>query len=134
MSCIEHDGFQPNNTETNLLNAIISIHKFTNNKYGLKFDTQIGGLKQINNQNKNWVDFYRDLRLGYIYNLINLSEPMSANINDKMDRLIKNLSNFIPNEPKASLLHGDLWEGNILFHNKKFIGFIDPERFMDIMN
>lgn len=129
MSCIEHDGFQPNNTETNLLNAIISIHKFTNNKYGLKFDTQIGGLKQINNQNKNWVDFYRDLRLGYIYNLINLSEPMSANINDKMDRLIKNLSNFIPNEPKASLLHGDLWEGNILFHNKKFIGFIDPGTF-----
>ena len=50
----------------NLLNAIISITQIKNNKYGFGFDTQIGGLKQINNQNKNWVDFYRDLRLGYI--------------------------------------------------------------------
>ena len=54
---------------------------------------------------------------------------MSANINDKMDRLIKNLSNFIPNEPKASLLL-EIYGGNILFHNnKKFIG-LDPGMFL----
>ena len=50
-----------------------------------------------------------------------------------MDRkiyyLIKNIKNFIPDNPTAQLLHGDLWEGNIIFNNKNFVGFIDPGSF-----
>ena len=47
----------------------------------------------------------------------------------EIDLLIKKIDNFIPNKPISSLLHGDLWEGNILFKNKKFVGFIDPGSF-----
>ena len=54
---------------------------------------------------------------------------MEPSINNKIEFLIKNLENFIPKKPVASLLHGDLWEGNILFNNGKFIGFIDPGSF-----
>ena len=36
---------------------------------------------------------------------------------------------MIPSKPQASLLHGDLWEGNILFNNNNFVGFIDPGSF-----
>ncbi len=54
---------------------------------------------------------------------------MDETINTKIDLLIKKIDNFIPNKPIASLLHGDLWEGNILFKNKKFVGFIDPGSF-----
>ena len=43
--------------------------------------------------------------------------------------MFKNMKNLIPDKPKARLLHGDLWEGNILFKKKKFIGFIDPGSF-----
>ena len=51
---------------------------------------------------------------------------MEFSINNKIENLLNNLENFIPKKPKASLLHGDLWEGNILFNDRKFIGFIDP--------
>ena len=54
---------------------------------------------------------------------------MDETINTKIDLLIKKMDNFIPNKPISSLLHGDLWEGNILFKNKKFVGFIDPGSF-----
>ena len=39
------------------------------------------------------------------------------------------MKNLIPSNPKPLLLHGDLWEGNILFKKNKFVGFIDPGSF-----
>ncbi len=129
MSFINNDNDQPNQTNSDLLNSIISLHSNKSKDYGFSFDTQIGGLRQINSSSKNWLEFYRDKRLNYIFDLINKNQPMDDSINTKIDLLIKKIDNFIPNKPTSSLLHGDLWEGNILFKNKKFVGFIDPGSF-----
>ena len=129
MSFIDNDNNQPNQTNDDLLNAIIAVHSINSTSYGFNFDTQIGGLKQINSKSINWKEFYRDKRLNYIFDLINKNEPMDKEINIKIDLLIKKIDNFIPDNPRSSLLHGDLWEGNILFKNKKFVGFIDPGSF-----
>ncbi len=129
MSFINNDDDQPNQTNGDLLNSIISLHSKKSEDYGFSFDTQIGGLRQINSSSKNWLEFYRDKRLNYIFDLVNKNQPMDETINTKIDLLIKKIDNFIPNKPISSLLHGDLWEGNILFKNKKFVGFIDPGSF-----
>ena len=129
MSFISNDDDQPEKTNVDLLNSIISIHSIKNQDYGFDFDTQIGGLKQINSKSKNWKEFYTDKRLSYIFDLVNKNKPMDKSINTKIDLLIKKMDNFIPTNPRPSLLHGDLWEGNILFKNKKFVGFIDPGSF-----
>ena len=129
MSFIENNGIIPEITKDDLLQSILNIHSFKSEKYGFDFDTQIGGLRQINKSNNNWVDFYRELRLGYVFELINKTEPMERAINDKIEKILKNLENFIPKKPEVSLLHGDLWEGNILFNNTNFAGFIDPGSF-----
>ena len=129
MSFISNNDDQPEKTNVDLLNSIISIHSIKNQDYGFDFDTQIGGLKQINSKSKNWKEFYTDKRLSYIFDLVNKNKPMDKSINTKIDLLIKKMDNFIPTSPRPSLLHGDLWEGNILFKNKKFVGFIDPGSF-----
>ena len=129
MSFIDNNNNQPSKINDDLLEAIISLHSKNSINYGFDFDTQIGGLRQINSYSKNWVEFYRDKRLYYIFDLINKKQPMDSSINTKINLLLKKIDNFIPNKPKPSLLHGDLWEGNILFKNKKFSGFIDPGSF-----
>jgi len=129
MSFIDNNNDLPIKTNDDLLGAIISLHSKRSNNYGFNFDTQIGGLKQSNSNSNNWVEFYRDKRLFYIFDLINKNQPMDKAINTKIELLLKKIDNFIPNKPKPSLLHGDLWEGNILFKNKKFSGFIDPGSF-----
>ena len=129
MSFIDNNNDLPNQTNDDLLNAIIAVHSINSTSYGFNFDTQIGGLKQINTKSKNWIEFYRDKRLNYIFDLINKNKPMDKAINTKIDLLIKKIDSFIPYNPRPSLLHGDLWEGNILFKNKKFAGFIDPGSF-----
>ena len=129
MSFIENNDDLPEQTNDDLLNAIISLHSINSANYGFDFDTQIGGLKQINTYSKNWREFYTDNRLSYIFDLVNKKQPMDKAINTKFDLLIKKIDSFIPNNPRSSLLHGDLWEGNILFKNKKFVGLIDPGSF-----
>ena len=129
MSFIDNNNDQPKQTNDDLLNAIISIHSIKSASYGFSFDTQIGGLKQINSESQNWKEFYTDKRLCYIFDLVNKKEPMDKAINIKIDLLINKIDNFIPNNPRASLLHGDLWEGNILFKNKRLAGLIDPGSF-----
>ena len=108
MTYIENDNEKPLKINLDLLSAIIFLHSQQNKDYGFSFDTQIGGLKHYNSFENNWINFFRDKRLNYIYELINQTNPMDRQINKKMDLLLNKLENFIPNNPKPRLLHGDM--------------------------
>jgi fructosamine-3-kinase len=101
----------------------------SNNLYGFGFNTQIGAIEQLNNYENSWSNFYATKRLNPIFELVNSKNNMGPDINDKIYFIIKNIKNFIPDKPPALLLHGDMWDGNILFNNYKFVGFIDPGSF-----
>ncbi len=126
---IDNDKDYPVSTNEDFLESIIKIHKVSNKKYGFDFNTQIGALEQINNFEDSWTNFFITTRLNPMFELANKNEKMEDFINSKIHYLINNIENFIPNNPPSLLLHGDLWEGNILFKEKKFIGFIDPGSF-----
>ena len=125
----ENNNKKPLETNQDLLKAIIKIHSLSNNSYGFKFDTQIGGVKHKNTYENNWADFYLNTRLYYFFNLANKTNRLNKSLRNKIDRVMKQIKNLIPNRPKPMLMHGDLWEGNILFKNYKFVSFIDPGSF-----
>jgi fructosamine-3-kinase len=126
MDYIEHNDNKDKNYQYLLSKEILKLHSINNKNYGFEFDSQIGGLKQNNSYSSNWINFFGEQRLNMIFELINETDSMPRDTNKLIDKLLRNLENRIPKNPKPSLLHGDLWEGNILFHNNKFAGFIDP--------
>ena len=123
---IEHNNCKNENYQKNFANILLKLHSIENDKYGFDFDTQIGGLKQSNEYDSNWINFFREKRLNMIFEKINKANPMSKHINQKIEVLMKNLANYLPKNPQISLLHGDLWSGNILFHNGNLVALIDP--------
>ena len=129
MEYIKHNKNKPKKITKEFLKILTSIHLKSSNKYGFYFDTQVGGLRQSNSFTNNWISFFAEKRMYSIYKEICKTEPMPKNINNKIELLINNLSKRLPSNPRPALLHGDLWEGNILFNNKKLIGLIDPGSF-----
>jgi fructosamine-3-kinase len=125
----ENNNKKPKSTNVDFLESVVEIHSISNNYYGFNFNTQIGAIEQINDFEDSWVSFFLNKRLNTIFELANKKINMGEFVNKKLKFLLNNMSDFIPDNPTPILLHGDLWEGNILFNNKKFVGFIDPGSF-----
>ena len=129
MEYLENDNDKPDSTNIDFLESIVKIHSVSNRQYGFGFNTQIGAIKQINNFENNWVYFYSNYRLNDILEIANKRINLGKVINKKILLILNNMKNLIPSNPKPLLLHGELWEGNILFKKNKFVGFIDPGSF-----
>ena len=123
---INHNKIKNNDSEKDFAFKIARIHQTKHNKFGFDFDTPIGGLRQPSDYQQSWVNFFGNNRLGMVYEEINKTNPMPKKINKGIEKILKNLNNLIPNNPKPCLTHGDLWEGNILFNEGVLVGLIDP--------
>jgi len=99
------------------------MHKYTNEKFGLDHDNYIGSLKQFNQKNDNWVNFYETERLKRQVEI--LPAILKTEIEEKIAKLYPKLDDLVPKYPPA-LLHGDLWHGNFLVNLNNEPTLIDP--------
>ena len=92
--------------------ALARLHAVAGSRYGLDRDNAIGAAPQPNAPADDWVDFWRDRRLGF--QLDRAAEGgHGGRLQDRGRRLIERLPAFFAGyRPLPSLLHGDLWAGN----------------------
>ncbi|MGQ8366117.1 fructosamine kinase family protein [Glaciecola sp. 1036] len=94
--------------------------------YGFHADNFIGLNPQPNIQSQNWGEFFLNYRLIYQINLIQdtkLKSSFNQVLNNNSERLIAFLNGTCQG---PSLLHGDLWNGNVLFSHDDKVWLIDP--------
>lgn len=109
----------------NLGIGLASLHKIKQQHYGLNEDNFIGLASQKNIISQNWGEFFVDYRLLYQISLIEdfkIKEKFEVQIKKNRLKLISFLN---ANVQFPSIIHGDLWSGNVLF-DEKDIYFIDP--------
>lgn len=78
------------------------------NRFGWHRNNTIGSTPQINTWTDNWVEFFVEHRLGYQFQLAR----RRGGYFPKQDKLLAFVPKLMDLQPKASLVHGDLWGGN----------------------
>ena len=93
---------------------LAELHRAGGPAFGWRRDNYIGATPQPNNQTPDWIAFWRDRRLGFQLDLAARNGHGRA-LRHQGDRLLADLGAFIGHQPSPSLLHGDLWGGNLAY-------------------
>jgi fructosamine-3-kinase len=101
------------------------LHGCTQPHFGWPRDNAIGASPQFNAPCPTWAEFYRERRLRPQFAIaaarglhrIAAIEPLACAASDAL---------LGAHMPKANLLHGDLWRGNLAFDTRGFPVVFDP--------
>lgn len=117
-------------TARDVAQHIAALHKVAPKSkapfYGFEKDTYIGPLPQHNEPADNWCDFFTSHRLLAMAGSATRTGKMPSSLMQRVEALAARASDFVPAQPSSSLLHGDLWSGNMLIDDDRVAGFIDP--------
>lgn len=112
--------------QTHAAELLAALHDVRGESFGFERDTLIGGLHQPNPETPRWLDFFRDHRLLYMGGEATKAGRLPSYLMSRLETLAGRLDRWIEEPPYPSLLHGDMWTGNVLCHKSRVAGFIDP--------
>jgi len=108
--------------EANAGRQLAALHSIKQIYFGLEYDNYIGSLVQKNGIFESWADFYITHRIDVQLNLFFKNKPNPDQTHwKKLRKWIEN--NLVTDFP--SLLHGDIWHGN-LYYSSRGPYFLDP--------
>jgi len=91
---------------------LAELHRRYGEHFGWHRDNTIGATPQVNTPSGDWIQFWRDHRLGYQLELAE-SNGHRGRLQEQGQALLEALPAFFDGyDPWPSLLHGDLWGGN----------------------
>jgi len=127
MDFIDNDGgpITPA-VERDAAQLLARLHATPRPSFGYARDTLIGPLVQPNPERARWVPFFRDYRLLYTAHAAHEDGRLPAALLSRIETLAERLDDYLLEPPFPSLLHGDLWTGNVLVHGDRIAGFVDP--------
>jgi fructosamine-3-kinase len=127
MDYIDHDGgaITPS-VERHAAELIAALHATARERFGYARDTLIGPLAQPNPGSDRWLPFFRDHRLLFMARRAHEEGALPPALLGRIERLAARIGDYLIEPAHPSLLHGDLWTGNVLVRRGRIAGLVDP--------
>lgn len=109
----------------NLGFGLAHLHLTHGKEFGLSTDNYIASLHQKNLHSESWIDFFIEQRLEPLLGKAYFDKLIPLEFLKKFQAIYSKLESIFPNE-KPSLLHGDLWSGNVISNSSGQPCLIDP--------
>lgn len=127
-SCLvlEHLALSSRGDARLLGKQLAALHQTHSSQFGFAQDNFIGATPQPNEQKNDWIDFWREQRLGFQLRLA-AKNGYGGQLQSLGEKLMGALPTFFDSyTPQPSLLHGDLWSGNHAFLTDGTPTIFDP--------
>lgn len=105
--------------------GLARLHRFTSAHYGFHEPNYIGSLPQQNQADADWATFFVNQRLEPQLKLARDQGLTDASLSRMFATLFSKMDQLFP-VGKPSLLHGDLWQGNMICDESQQPVLIDP--------
>ncbi len=112
--------------ERHAAELLADLHAVRGPSFGMERDTLIGGLPQPNATCDSWVAFYAEHRLLHMGREALAHGGIETAVMRRIESLCSRLGEIIDEPPHPSLLHGDVWGGNVVARAGRVAAFIDP--------
>ena len=120
-----HEGKKTSDYWAKFGSNLAALHKQSAATFGLDHNNYIGSLTQRNDSSLSWIEFFINRRLKPQLELAWAGNKIDTGLHKKFETLFGRLPSLLALEP-PSLLHGDLWGGNVLTDAEGNPCLIDP--------
>ena len=126
LTWIDSDGRLDAAAEADAGALLADLHGVSGPAFGFERDTLIGPLPQANPWTSSWRDFFREHRLLAMAHSAHTAGRLPGDVLQRTERLAARLERWIDEPAMPSLIHGDMWTGNVLCRGGRIAGFVDP--------
>ena len=120
LAYVENDGVFSARAWADIGAQLRTLHDHSGDSHGWPVDYALGTVKLDNRERTDWPGFWAEQRLVATASI--LDRPWR----ERVERLAARTAELLPASPAPSLLHGDLWTGNILVRGGALAAFVDP--------
>ena len=105
--------------------GVAELHQVTFSHFGLDTDNYIGVLPQVNTYKTSFSDFFWECRIFPLFKKAVELCYLEKEELKRVEQTSNSWNGIFPSDP-PSLLHGDLWIGNVMNSIEKGVSIIDP--------
>lgn len=124
---LEGDSLFNEDSERHGADLLAALHDVrSDDGFGFPFDTLIGPFAQENAWSASWPQFFAERRLRPMLEVCRERERLPEAFHARVLALLEDVEKLISHGPEPSLIHGDVWAGNVRAKDGRITGVLDP--------